>query len=383
MLYIHIPFCKSKCIYCDFYSGGNPQWQKYIKAVVLELSLRINELKDDSLSSIYIGGGTPSLIPEEDYLIFLDGIYSCLESNGISITPVTEITLEVNPEDVTKNKIEAWKSKGVNRISMGVQSLNDGELKIIKRRHNAQKALRSLEQIKKAFDNFSVDLMYGLPGQTLSSLEASLKSLLQFHPPHISIYSLTFEEGTPLTILRDRKEISEAGEDEFIDYNNIIQKQLADNGYERYEISNYSLPGFRSRHNSGYWTGKPYLGLGPSASSFDGDKIRRNNPADLKKYLEYFENPYNESKKFYIEEQLSQEEQIEECIFLSLRTSDGLSLNTFASKFGDKLKHQILQVTRNWINSGHLKLEEERLILTPKGFDISDYIILDLIGKME
>ena len=383
MLYIHIPFCKSKCIYCDFYSGGNPQWQKYIKAVVSELSLRINELKDDSLSSIYIGGGTPSLIPEEDFLIFMDGIYSCLESNGISITTDTEITLEVNPEDVTKNKIEAWKSKGVNRISMGVQSLNDEELKIIKRRHNAQKALSSLEQIKKAFENFSIDLMYGLPGQTHSSLEASLKSLLEFHPPHISIYSLTFEEGTPLTILRDRKEISEAGEDEFINYNNIIQKQLADNGYERYEISNYSLPGFRSRHNSGYWTGKPYLGLGPSASSFDGDKIRRSNPADLKKYLEYFENPNNKSNKFYIEEQLSQEEQVEECIFLSLRTSDGLSLNTLTSKFGDKLKHRIMQVANDWINSEHIKLDEERLILTPKGFDISDYIILDLIGKME
>lgn len=381
MLYIHIPYCKGKCIYCDFYSAGNPDWKIYLKSIVSELLSRINEFRGDYLSSVYIGGGTPSLIPAEEFSEFFNEIKYILNSHGINLSEHTEITIEVNPEDVTAERIDAWKRGGINRVSVGVQSLNDGELSLIRRRHNADKAINAIRLLKQHFNNISVDLIYGLPGQTEDSLRETINQLLLLSPEHISAYSLTYEPNTPLFLLREKGTITEVPEDSYLRYQDIVDSMLSQAGYERYEISNYAVPGKRSRHNSGYWSGKAYLGLGPSACSYDGKSIRRNNPPDLKRYITHFGNwqPKEGQGPFYEEEILTLEEKKEERIFTSLRTADGLDLPSFKFEFGEKATEDLLRKSRRWIETGDMKLEKEALILTKTGINISDHIILDLI----
>lgn len=380
MLYIHIPFCKGKCIYCDFYSTGKPDWNKYIKAVSTELSERIDELKADSLSSVYIGGGTPSLMPARTFMQFWEGITGILNSGRKSISDKTEITVEVNPEDVDEERARCWKDCGVNRISMGVQSLVDSELMTLHRRHNAWKAINSFNILKEHFSNISLDIIYGIPGQTKESLTYTLEKMTSLAPQHISAYSLTYEPGTPLSVLREQGRIQEVTEEESIEFGRIVSQFLEKASYERYEISNYALQGFQSRHNSGYWTGNSYLGLGPAASSFDGQTVRRTNTANLKSYLEFYLNPDARTKKqFYEEECLSTEERAIETIFLSLRTRRGLNLKDFERMFGPAKLSDLKTKSMRWIDSDHLRLNEHILSLTSKGIDISDHIILSLI----
>lgn len=378
MLYLHIPCCKSKCIYCNFYSSGNPDWQKYLKAIVSELSRRIDELGGDCLSSVYIGGGTPSLIPEEDFSQLMDDIRTLIEKNGLNLRPDAEITMEVNPEDVNVAKVDGWKKAGVSRISMGVQSLDDEELRLMRRRHSARKALEAMYLLKNNFTNISVDLIYGIPGQSLESLRCTLTELLKTEPAHVSLYSLTFEEKTPLYVFRDKGIISEKTEEEYINMSDLASEMLRERGYDRYEISNYCKPGFHSRHNSGYWSGKPYLGLGPSACSYDGNRIRRSNPSDIKRYINYFTSEAV-ATPFYLQEELTQEERAEEIIFTRLRTKGGISLNKFEEEFGKKAKDSLTAKASRWISDGQLEIVDMDLKLTAKGIHISDYIILSLI----
>lgn len=380
MLYIHIPFCKNKCIYCDFYSGGNPDWNKYLKAVETELSSRIGELEGERLSSIYFGGGTPSLMPLDRFGEFFNSIKNILRLHDVSLAKDIEVTLEVNPEDVTRESVKLWNENGVNRISMGIQSLIEDELKLLKRRHTALKAIESAELIKERFHNLSLDIIYGIPGQTAETLNSTLEGILALQPTHISAYSLTYETGTPLIVFRDKGIIKECSEEDSILFSNIIIDTLERRGYDRYEISNFALPGFESRHNSGYWTGKKYLGLGPSASSYDGGNIRRTNPHDLKGYINYFsENLQGKTEKFYMEEELTKEELMEERIFTSLRTAKGLNLKSYTSGFGEMEAERLKKAAHRWVNTGHLIMDEEGVRLTKKGFEISDYIILSLV----
>lgn len=378
MLYLHIPYCKSKCIYCNFYSSGNPDWQKYLKAVVSELSRRIDELGDDCLSSIYIGGGTPSLIPVEAFSQLMDDVRILIEKNGINLRPDAEITMEVNPEDVNIANVEGWKKAGVSRISIGVQSLDDEELRLMRRRHSARKALEAMYLLKNNFTNVSVDLIYGIPGQSPESLRCTLTELLKTEPAHVSLYSLTFEEKTPLYVFRDKGIISEKTEEEYINMSDLASEMLRERGYDRYEISNYCKPGFHSRHNSGYWSGKPYLGLGPSACSYDGNRIRRSNPSDIKRYINYFTSEAV-GTPFYFQEELTPEEREEEIIFTRLRTKRGISLNKFEEEFGKKAKDSLTSKASRWISDGQLEIVDMDLKLTAKGIHISDYIILSLI----
>lgn len=373
MLYIHIPYCEGKCIYCDFYSGGNPDWDLFIKAIASELTDRIGEFRGENLSSVYIGGGTPSLMPSDKFEVLTRFIFSFLESHGVYFARDMEFTIEVNPEDVTVQRSLTWQKAGVNRLSMGVQSMVDSELKQLRRRHNSQRVEDSIHILKNHFNNISLDIIFGIPGQTRESLLYSLDRIFKFDPQHISVYSLTYEKGTPLWLLREKGLVKECDEEEFLIFNDLINSTLVEYGYERYEISNYSLSGFHSRHNSGYWIGQPYVGLGPSASSFNGVDKRRINASDLKSYL------HSPSRGGFYEETLSEEERKVERIMIGLRLSKGIKLCHFSSEFGKNAEASLLSKALAWVGSGHMELKQGRLALTGKGMNISDHIILDLL----
>lgn len=378
MLYIHIPYCSQKCIYCDFFSGTRPDWEKFISSLRNEIYTRFAELHTNSLSSIYIGGGTPSLIPIPFLHSIFDTIKEVLPLYDKKISDNPEITFEVNPEDVTEDLAIAWKEVGINRISMGIQTLVDAELHLLNRRHTAQKALDALEILKRHYNNISVDIIYGIPEQTIESLDDTLKKILKFKPNHISAYALTYEKGTVMEALRNMQRFEEVSEEIYLNMDDFINQKLKDNGFERYEISNYSLPGYKSRHNTGYWEGKEYLGCGPSASSFDGKSVRRKNPNNLKKYIEYWSRNDNR-RKLYQEEFLTKEERIIETIFTSLRRKEGLDLEDFANTYGKEESEKLKSAAGKWIKSGDIIYDGKHLELTSSGIKISDFIISNLI----
>lgn len=379
-LYIHIPYCAKKCIYCDFFSGGarSADWKRLTDALIAELTERIDEI-DTEIETVYYGGGTPSLMPPEDFARLAEAI------GRFAPNPI-ETTIEVNPDDVNEEKIATWKREGVNRVSMGVQSLNDSELASIGRRHDRATALAAYHLLSRELDNVSIDLMFGLPGQTLDTWRETVEESISLCPHHISAYSLMYEPGTALTALRDSGRIKECDEQLSLDMFGLLSSLLREVGYEQYEISNYSRPGYRSRHNSSYWTGVPYLGIGPSAHSHDGQSIRRANPARLREYLDRFAplSPVYEIKShkktpYYIEEDLTQEELREERIMLRLRTREGIDLDTFEREFGKEQRELLMRDARQWIERGKVCLRDDRyLALTKAGVMQSDAIILSL-----
>ena len=374
-LYLHIPFCRNKCIYCDFYTGGEriADWNLYINCILNELEERKTELPSP-LTTLYIGGGTPSLIPSEFFSRLIHG----LRRFGV-FNKLTEFTVEVNPEDITDEKINIWKESGVDRVSIGVQSLNNDELNRLKRRHDMVMAEEAIKKLNRSFGNVSVDVMYGIPGQTLETYSETLKKIIDLHPSHISAYSLMLEKGTAMTLLVEQGKISLPNEDEWELLCELTETKLEDGGYERYEISNYSLPGMYSRHNLSYWQGKPYLGLGPGAHSYDGSNLRRWNPNDIKGYFQRYEYSKQNLRSFYSEERLSREEMVEEAIMTGLRTVEGLNLALFEEKFGMKDKEKILQKSARYKEGQLLKEEKGYLSFTRKGFRVSDMILSDLI----
>ena len=316
--------------------------------------------------TLYIGGGTPSLMPPE----YIAGIK---EMTGDA--PV-EFTIEVNPDDVEQSRVEAWAAAGVDRISMGVQSLVDSELRAVGRRHDAESARRAFETLRSRFDNISLDLMFGLPGQNVESLRSTLGGFLEMRPEHISAYSLMYEERAALTRLRDCGKIEEIPEDESVEMFLLVNETLARNGYERYEISNYSLPGRRSRHNSNYWRGYPYLGLGPSAHSYDGCRRRSCNIPDLRLYLE--KAGAEDESEYREEEILGDVELREEMVMTRLRTVEGLDLREFETRFGSEELRRLLRKGSGYISSGMLRREENMLSLTEKGVMVSDDVMSSL-----
>lgn len=304
-LYIHIPFCASKCIYCDFFSANVSiaQWQSYVSALVGEYKSRRHEASGYP-DTIYIGGGTPSLLPE-DSLKYLIAAIRGVENRDLTLS---EFTLEVNPEDVTEKMCKVWKDAGINRISMGVQSFVDSELSRINRRHSSQKAIEAFSVLRNRFSNISIDLMFGLPGQTTDSWMHTVNQALRLDPDHISAYSLMFEEKTPITILRDKGKMQFPEENESVWMFEYLSDTLKNNGFIQYEISNYSKEGRESIHNRRYWTGVPYIGLGPSAHSFDGDNIRRSNTLDIRNYIDY----YSDNVRNLVKSDIMSEETLDE-----------------------------------------------------------------------
>ena len=396
MLYIHIPYCAAKCLYCDFYSGGNPDWEALRCCLCNELELRLASESHGlpaSMGSIYFGGGTPSMMPPDIFAVLIDDILTTLARHGIEIDKNVEFTIEVNPEDVDMNHIMRWKESGVNRVSMGVQSLSDDELQLLRRRHSSDKAVEASWLLRENFSNISFDIIYGIPHKTpthamkdessfsrhsaLKRLEKTMAGLLSINPDHISAYSMMYEEGTALTHLRDIGKINPADDDTVIAMYTLVSTMLESAGLEQYEISNYARPGYRSRHNSGYWSGKPYLGIGHSACSFDGACTRRSNYSDLKGYIANFTSPH--PAIFYHKETLSKEERREEVIFTQLRRKEGIDLDYFTRKFGNQSTSRLIADAENALSASDLILTDTSLSLSRQAIMKSDSIILNLI----
>lgn len=370
-IYIHIPFCKKRCIYCDFYSTtDNRLMDTYIDVVCEELQHRIGEIGKENVSTIYIGGGTPSQLS----IALLERLIFFLKQNVI-FDKIEEFTIEVNPDDVTSDYMKSCKAMGINRVSMGVQSFVDCELEAINRRHTAQQALYAVDVLKKAgFFNISIDLIYGLPMQTLESWQYSIEKAIELDVAHISCYNLSYEEGTLLTKKRDCGEIEECSEEVCVKmYDSLIEK-LSEAGYEHYEISNFAKHGKYSRHNSNYWNLTPYLGVGASAHSFDG-KVRRYNPASIHDYME-------KVKAFgvaYEEENETEWEKFNEYIMINLRTKWGVDERMVEDMFGEEYKLHLIIYSKKFIESGELKYSDGVLTLSEKGIMLSDYVIRELM----
>ena len=370
-VYVHIPFCRRKCVYCDFYSVGERRvvWSDFVGALLREAYARISELRGEPVCTIYIGGGTPSLLPCDEFGRLVDGLLSLTGS-------VDEFTIEVNPDDVTDEKVDFWRDKGVNRVSMGVQSMVDSELKAIGRRHDAAAAMHAFDILRGRFDNVSIDLMFGLPWQTVDSFQYSVNKVIALGPEHISAYSLMYEERTAITRMRDAGQLREVPEEISGEMFRQLSETLAGAGYEQYEISNYSRPGFRSRHNSAYWRGEPYLGLGPAAHSYDGERQRRANVPDVKAYVDYWmRGGQKEPAEF---ETLTDLELREEMIMTRLRTREGIDLAEFRRRFGDEESAWLQRRAAKWIDAGNLTVNDGCVALTKSGVMISDEIMADL-----
>lgn len=318
-LYIHIPFCKQKCSYCDFHFSTRfgVYRTELLGAMAKELASRAGEMGQQEIESVYFGGGTPGILEAEEIALLLNQI-----TKHYHLASNPEITLEANPDDVNPEKVRNWKELGVNRLSMGIQSFNDADLKWMNRAHDARMAERSLKQLQDGgFTNINADLIYGLPGQTTTAWLQNLHQLLALQIPHLSAYCLTIEGGTAIKRWIDQGRIQAATEELQIEHFLAMKEVLDHKGWSHYEISNFALPDYHSRHNSAYWEGKAYLGIGPSAHSYSGN-TRRWNVANNHKYLRAFRT----GQVFHQQEELSEIDRFNEKILTGLRTSKGIDL---------------------------------------------------------
>ena len=370
-IYIHIPFCKQRCNYCAFYSTTlyNIR-EKYVDALCKEIVLRKEYAGSAPIGTIYFGGGTPSTLTMEQLQKICGTIYSTH-----SVSPTAEVTIECNPDDLTPDFLAQLKQLPFNRISMGVQSFNDTQLKRLGRRHNAQKAREAVHNAREAgYNNISIDLIFALPGSTITEWEHDLDSAIALHPDHLSAYNLTYEEGTPLYRALERGDFAELSEEENIEQFQMLITKMKEAGYRHYEISNFALPGCESRHNSSYWNDTPYIGCGAAAHSYNGTS-RQWNIADIQEYIKGMESgEYN----FEIE-QLTEEERYNDTILTRLRTADGLPLEWMKEKFCDRLNRHMQRAAEKEIALGNLKEKNGSLSLTEKGIFISDAVIRELI----
>ncbi len=371
-IYVHIPFCGQRCIYCDFFSTVGLQHLAgdYVNALLVEARLRVAELGKDAVRTLYVGGGTPSTLSAEHWQRLIAGL-----RERFMLSELDEFTVEVNPDDVTQAYMENLHRLGVNRVSMGVQSLVDEELRTINRRHTASQAMDAVRYIHEAgIDNVSIDLIYGLPGQTLSSWRRSVEGALRLGVQHISAYNLSYEPGTRLWHLRESGAVHEADDDLCVDMYHTLVQMLGSANFEHYEISNFALPGYYSRHNSAYWDGTPYLGLGASAHSYDG-AVRRYNPGDLHGYIRSLLS----GQSVAVAEPSQWWERYDEMVMVRLRTARGLDVQAVAEKFGEKASRHLMREARRHVQGGLLRQAGNHLVLTASGVMMSDSVIRDLM----
>ena len=370
-IYIHIPFCKRRCIYCDFFSTTQSEKKStYIHALCQELDMRKDYLEGEDIETIYLGGGTPSQLTQKE----LEEIFSSLY-NIYKVKEDAEITLEANPDDLTPEYIHMLRTLPINRISMGIQTFQEETLKLLHRRHTAQQAIEAVQHCREAgFLNISIDLMYGLPGETLETWKEDLQQAIALHPEHISAYHLIYEEGTALWKLREQNQVEEADEDLSVTLFKTLIEELTHAGYEHYEISNFCLPGLHSRHNSSYWTGKKYLGCGPSAHSFN-ETSRQWNVASLNKYIQSIQ----QGKLDYEIEELDIYTRYNDFVITTIRTHWGMSLSHLRSTYGENLYQYCLRMAKPHLEQGVLEIKEDTLKLTKEGIFISDGIMSDLL----
>ena len=357
-LYVHIPFCKKRCLYCDFFSTTQlARREEYVEALLKEIAMRRNEASEP-IQTVYIGGGTPSTLDAAD----IERIV-----RAVGLQEAEEVTMEMNPGDATREYLQALRQTGINRLSIGIQSFQDELLQLIGRRHNAKQAIEAVRMAQEVgFDNISVDLMYALPTQTMTQWEADIETALSLGVQHISSYGLMYEEGTALTKMVENGELEAIDEDtENAMYDRLCER-LKQAGFVHYEVSNFALPGREAKHNSNYWNGTPYIGVGAGAHSYIG-KVRSWNPDDLEAYIQGM----NDGSLKRESETLSDEDLYNEQIMLGLRTSKGCRPSPSVDRrlTVGKLRE------KEWIR----ETEDGRIVATQKGLHVLNRIIEELM----
>lgn len=370
-IYFHIPFCKQKCTYCDFYKSVKTDFiNDYVKAVKLELWLRRDYLNNEVVKTIYFGGGTPSLLQAHQIELLLNACKGLFK-----IAPNAEITLEANPDDLDFDYLSKIKQVGINRISIGIQSFSDDDLQFMGRRHNSEQAVRAISDAQSAgFNNISVDLIYGIPNMSFEQWQTNLQKVFAMNIQHLSAYHLTYHKGTRLWEALQKRKISEISEKESMRQFDELIDQTEKNGFVQYEISNFAKNELYSEHNSSYWKQVNYLGLGPSAHSYNGES-RQWNISSVKGYLKSIEHHEIPAKI----EQLSFKDRFNDYVITSMRTIWGIDLAYVELEFGEQLKSYLLKKSNKYIQTGHVAQIENKIVLQRKGILISDSIMADLI----
>ncbi|MCF6181626.1 radical SAM family heme chaperone HemW [Lutibacter sp.] len=373
-IYIHIPFCKQACLYCDFhFSVSLKRKDEMLQAILKELEIRKNELKNEKVETIYFGGGTPSILTSDELKAVFNVIYS-----NYDIVKNAEITLEANPDDLTTYKIKELAKLPINRLSIGIQSFFEEDLKFMNRAHTAEESKKCLIEAQKYFDNITIDLIYGIPGMSLEKWKSNLKTAFDFGVPHISSYALTVEEKTALHHLIKKGKVSPLDEELALEHFNILVEETEKKGLVHYEISNFGKPDYFSKHNTAYWNGEKYMGIGPSAHSYNG-KSRGWNVTNNAKYIKAIL-----ANKLPIEyEILSKENQFNEYVMTGLRTIWGVSLTKISNDFGENFTKELLKNAQKFIKTDLLEIisnntTTEILVTTKKGKFLADGIASDL-----
>jgi len=369
-IYIHIPFCKQACVYCNFHFSTSLQLKNdFLQALLKETGDRKDYLRGENIETIYFGGGSPSLLTPAEIENVLNAIH-----NNFSIAHNPEITLEANPDDINQEKAMAWRKLGINRLSIGIQSFYDEDLRWMNRAHSAEQSLHSIDAVCSAgFSNLTIDLIYGTPTLTDEKWQANVERATQYGIPHISCYALTVEPKTALENKIRTGKMSDVNIDDQARQFLLLIDWLEEKGYEHYEISNFARPGMRSRHNTSYWQQKKYLGLGPSAHSFDG-MSRQWNISNNSLYISSIKN----SLPIFEVEQLQPIHKLNEYIMTSLRTAEGLSLDFVSTQFGSNTMDQLQENSFRHQENGSIIHEKNMIKLTRKGKLLADGIAADL-----
>lgn len=370
-LYIHFPFCICKCNYCDFYSikYSDELLQQYLTALFLEIDLYKN-CYNKAISTIYIGGGTPSLLEPEYLDRLIDKIYS-----SFTISKKAEITMESNPSSLNREKLLSYKNTGINRLSLGVQSFNDGELHLLGRLHDSKTAINVIKHVAEIFDSYNLDLIFALPGQKKKDWQDNLDIVLKFNPPHLSLYNLQIEKETPFYSMYNRGELELIDEEIDADIYLESRKKLLAKGYQQYEISNYAKKGFQSHHNKLYWEFKPYLGLGPAAHSFDGH-LRFYNYSSLKIYINKLKDGKVPTVEFV---RLRRSELMSEMLFMGLRQLNGINPEEFKERFSVSLVDIFGKSISKLLDKELIEYSNERLHLTENGLLLGNEVFMEFL----
>ncbi len=364
-LYIHIPFCTKKCGYCDFYSiSGTKYISDFVDVLCIELKER--SINNNKLSTIYFGGGTPSVLNIKDLNKIISTIYKYYDTSELN-----EFTFEINPDDITKEYINGLLSLNINRLSIGIQSFNDDYLKIMNRRHNAQQAIDAIKlSQKQGFKNISIDLIYGLPKLNNKIWKNTIEKAIDMNVEHISAYHLTYEPNTVFYKKLQKGEFAELPDEDSINQYNLLKNKLKKADYLNYEISSFSKKGYESKHNSSYWYGKEYIGVGPAAHSFDG-KYRRYNISNIKKYITKIK---NKETDYYEQELLSDIDKYNEYIMLGLRTDKGIKKSKLYDFNNQIINHFNIEKNKN-LNLKNIDENENMIFITEEKKFLTDSII--------
>ena len=370
-IYIHIPFCKQACYYCNFHFSTLLNYKdEMVIALIDEIKLSTSLYKDyPKINTIYFGGGTPSLLTSNEIKMLLKTVKQFYPTDDNA-----EVTLEANPDDINQNKLREWKAAGINRLSVGIQSFKEEDLQWMNRAHSAEQALQCIGLIHdEGFTNFSIDLIYGTPILKDEDWKRNIETVIVLKVPHVSCYALTVEPSTALQKMIQQKKKEDVDPEKQAEHFLLLINLMREAGYEHYEISNFALPGYRSLHNSSYWMGKPYIGIGPSAHSYFKN-IRRWNVSNNALYMKSIENNLLQ----FEEENLSPTQQLNEYIMTSLRTSEGLDLLLVKEKFGEDKSLMLQNESAGFLANQKLNLINHKLILTTEGKLFADGIAADL-----